>query len=159
MQTSYFQSRGDMHSQKSQSAEMQCCGTFNQTLYSQLHLYIGEDLEQSRKGNESNPTGIFPSWFLWGGQRNQTFTSFCEILTGETLGYLSQQGKSKDHHTRQQPGQHKPHSTHTSAHAYCQVQAMGKKQGLWRTRDLQKALSLFPKLFIFMNLSKEAFTA
>lgn len=59
MQTVYLQSRGDTHSQKSQSAEMQHCGTFDRALYSQLHLYVGEDLEQSRKGNESNSTSIF----------------------------------------------------------------------------------------------------
>lgn len=52
MQASYLQSRGDMLSQKRQSAEMQHCGTTDRALYSQLHLYIGEDLEQSRKGNE-----------------------------------------------------------------------------------------------------------
>lgn len=75
MQTSYLQSRGDTHSQKSQSAQMQRCSTFNQALYSLLHLYIG-DLEQSRKGNESNSTGIFQPDFYDRGAEESNFYKF-----------------------------------------------------------------------------------
>lgn len=60
----YFQSKGDTHSQTSQSAEMQRCGTFNLALYSQLHMYIREDLEQSRKRKQLNRH--FSGWILWG---------------------------------------------------------------------------------------------
>lgn len=48
----------DLCSQKSQTTEMQCCGTFHWILYSQLHT--GEDLEEPGKENESNSVGIFP---------------------------------------------------------------------------------------------------
>lgn len=54
---------------KKQSAEMQHCSTFNQSLHAQLHLYTREDLEQSRKGNESDSTGIFHPDFCEAGGR------------------------------------------------------------------------------------------
>lgn len=54
---------------------MQRCSTFNQALYSLLHLYIG-DLEQSRKGNESNSTGIFQPDFYDRGAEESKFYKF-----------------------------------------------------------------------------------
>lgn len=93
-------------------------------------------------------------------ERNQVFTSVCEFLPGETLG--SPQARKE----QRVPQQAETRSLHTSLHtppsarACCHGKAMGKLQGKCRMQDLQKALPCSHNTcFLFMNLSKEAFSA
>lgn len=78
--------------------------------------------------------------FMKGCQRNQTSKSFCRILAGDALGYIPQQGLPY------QAAARSPYiSLHkrTSAHAYCQVQAIGeKKKNPGFVEDVQEALPI-----------------
>lgn len=114
--------------------------------------YTREDLEQSKDRNEDNSTGIFHPDFYDRGQRSHTFTSFCEIPRGETLGCHRQQRKNKSQGFRQRPGEHTSHSPCIPACPYCQVQTMGKSRvcvGHRLCRKLSPALKTVAFIYCF----------